>query len=243
MKSFVVESELLRNRVAEKQSIKGIRVTHATKATDELPPLAACVQTLPEAVQLSLKDGLTEQTLFIFARALKAFEITSHMHLSPADLAGAFNLWWSTARTVLPQEADFDEYRFTFQDAFSRARSPLGAHHLKEAVRRADTSPPPSQARRYASARIKRLVGVCFQLQKMAGQSPFFLSVRDAARLVGTTRLAEASALLAGLVRDGLLIEVVKGTPAGRKATRYRLKLHETHAGAEPMRPSKESPK
>jgi hypothetical protein len=63
---------------------------------------------LPEAVQLSLEGQLPEDSLFIFARAVKAFEITNQFRLSPKELHGAFALWWSTAKPLLPADADFD---------------------------------------------------------------------------------------------------------------------------------------
>ena len=51
--------------------------TDETQETEDVPPLAACVKTLPETVQLSLIAGLDDKCLFNFARALKAFEITT----------------------------------------------------------------------------------------------------------------------------------------------------------------------
>lgn len=211
------------------QSVRDNRVTHATQETEDVPPLARCVKTLPEAVQLSLKDGVNERCLFTFARALKAFEITTGTRLSPDDLARAFSLWWNTTKPQLLPEADFDEYRFVFEDVFARTRSPLGANHLREAIRRADTSPPPPEANRYTSPRLKQLVAVCYHLQRLQGDAPFFLSIRDAADVLGTKRLEQASAMLAGLIRDGILIEIAKGAPGGGRATRFRFQ------GAQPQ--------
>jgi len=202
------------------------RVTDETQATDDVPPLAACVRTLPEAVQVSLKDGVSEQCLFTFARALKAFEFTTRTKLLPADLGCAFASWWNAARPLLPGDPDFDEWRFDFENAYSHARSPLGANHLEEAIRRADSEPTPSRASRYTSSNIKRLVAACYHLQVLAGDGVFFLSVRDAARILGTKQLMKASAVLAGLVRDGVLTEISKGTPGGRKATRFQFNVN-----------------
>jgi hypothetical protein len=178
-----------------------------------------------EAVQLSLKDGLTENCLFILARALKAFEITHDRRLPPAELQNAFSLWWSAAKPLLPPDADFDEYRFDFEDTFAKTHAPLGSNSLQEAIRRADASPLPPQAERYSSPKLKRLVAVCFQLQLLQGNSPFFLGARDAARIMGTKNFYHANALLGGLVRDGILTEVEKGTR--KRATRFRFNLTE----------------
>jgi hypothetical protein len=194
------------------------------KDTNDKPPIATRVTTLQEAVKLSLKDAWTENCLFVFVRLLKAFEATTGNKLKSADQAGAFSLWWNTANSSswLPADADFDEYRLDFEDKFPKVKTPHGANPLAEAIRRADASPAPPQAARYASPKIKRLVAVCYQLRILAGDSPFFLGVRDAARILGTKDRNRANAMLAGLVRDGILIEVEKGIPGGTRATRFR---------------------
>ena len=208
------------NRETETQSNGD---TDVTKETEDVPPLSASVKTLQEAVQLSLKDGLNKNCLFIFARAIKAFEITHDHRLTPAELQNAFSLWWSAAKPLLPPDADHDEWRFDFEDTFAKTHAPLGSNSLEEAIRRADASPMPPQSARYTSPKIKRLVAVCYHLQLLQVNSPFFLGVRNAAKIGGAKGLPQASAWLAGLVRDGVLIEVEKGTR--KRATRFRFNL------------------
>jgi hypothetical protein len=212
--------ESMSNRETERQSYRDTDVTEETK---DVPPLAASVKTLQEAVQLSLNAGLTENCLFTFARAIKAFEITHYRRLPPAELQNAFSLWWSAARPLLPPDANHDEWRFDFEDTFAKTHAPLGSNSLEEAIRRADASPPPPQAADYTSPKLKRLVAVCYQLQLLQDKSPFFLGVRAAAKIGGAKGLPQASAWLAGLVRDGVLIEVEKGTR--KRATRFRFNL------------------
>lgn len=206
--------------------------TDETQDTEDVPPLATSVKTLQEAVQLSLKDGLAENCLFIFCRALKAFEITAKIKLSPAELDIAFSLWWSTAQPLLPPDADFDEWRLDFLATLARTRAPLGSNSLEEAIRRADANPPPPQANRYNNAEIKRLVAVCYYLQLLQGNSPFILSVRSAARILrmknfDRAELDRANRILHGLLNDGVLILVQKGQRAGRRATRFRFNFGE----------------
>lgn len=198
--------------------------THDT----EIPPLATSVNSLPEAVAISLHDCLTDDTLFIFCRALKAFQVTTRHRLNRDDLEQAFGLWWKSAGPCLPANADFDETRLLFEHAFASTHTPLGANPLTEAISRADTRPLPPEAARYTSVRLKRLVTVCFHLQCLSGDSAFFLGVRDAAHILGEKRLIAASALLQGLVRDGILLEVTKGKPGGRRATRFRFLRQES---------------
>ncbi len=194
------------------------------KDMNDKPPIATRVTTLQEAVKLSLKDAWNENCLFVFVRLLKACEVTTGNKLGPADRAGAFSLWWNTAKSLswLPVDADFDEYRLEFEHIFPKVKTPHGANPLAEAIRRADASPMPPQAARYTSPKLKHLVAVCYQLQLLQGNSPFFLGVRDAARILGTKDRNRANAMLAGLVRDGILAEVEKGIPGGKLATRFR---------------------
>src|SRR5258708_32141405 len=80
-----------------------------TDCTEEVPPLATRVATLQEAVQFSHQDWNAERSPFIFARALKALEITTGLKLKPDDLNSAFTLWWALARSKLPPQSDVDE--------------------------------------------------------------------------------------------------------------------------------------
>jgi hypothetical protein len=67
------------------QRYRANRETHETDVSDELPPLAARVTTLQEAVKLSLREGFSEHSVFTFARALKAFEVTRRAILIDRD--------------------------------------------------------------------------------------------------------------------------------------------------------------
>ena len=212
----------MRNRDFEKKSCGE---TDETQETDEIPLLAACVKTLPEAVQLSLASGINDQCLFTFSRALKAFEITNNRRLPLVELQAAFAQWWSAAESVLPPDADFDEWRFDFEDTFAKTHAALGANTLQSAIGRAESIPVPANVKHYASPKLNRLVAVCYHLQQLQGSSPFFLGVRAAAKILGTTDLYLANAMLGGLVRDGVLTEAQKGTQGGRRATRFRFNL------------------
>ena len=217
-------TELMRKRDTERPSNRDIEVT---KETEDVPPLAARVNTLQEAVQISLKERSQENWLFKFSRAIRAFEVTTNRRLPPEEIGAAFSLWWDTAKekALLPADAHMDEYRFEFEDTFSKTRVALGANPLEEAIRRADAGPPPPQSTRYTSPALRRLVAICYHLQLLQGNSPFFLGIRDALKITGAKGLQRASAWLAGLVRDGVLVEVEKGTP--KRATRFRFNLRE----------------
>ena len=200
-----------------------------TDETKDIRRLATQVRTIQEAVELSLKDGPKQDPVFQLARALKSFEATAGRRLPGSELNSAFSLWWTQAKPQLPTNADFDEYRASFLYSFAKTKAPLGSNPLEEAIRRANTGPLPSEAGRYENPKFKRLVAVCYHLQQLQEGSPFFISVRNAARILGFTKsdrasLDRASQALHSLVLDGVLTLVAKGKSGGKRASRFRFK-------------------
>ena len=211
-----------RGREAEKQSSRGDRDTDETHETDD-SALSASVQTLQDAARITLEHGM-ENSHFILARAVKAFEVRNGRKLPKAELPGAFSAWWSMANGRLPPDADYDEYLFVFLDAYERVKHPLGCNVLEVAKDRARKQPLPKVAQSFKSPKLQWLVSVCYQLQHLAGESPFFLSIRTAAKLIDV-RIETASAFLSGLVQQGVLVLEQRGTPGGHKASRYRMPI------------------
>jgi hypothetical protein len=209
---------------SELRSNSGDRVTDATHATqDSARP--ASVQTLNDAAHAAIAHGMGN-CLFVLARAVKAFEATTKTKLPKAELPDAFSLWWNLAKPQLPKDADYDEYLFLFMDAYDRVKHPLGSNVIEIATARAKRLPLPEAAQSFTSPKIKLLVAVCYHLQQLAGDSPFFLSVRTAAKLVDV-RLETANAFLRGLCHQGVLIVETKGTASGCRATRFRMPMPE----------------
>ncbi len=213
-----------RDRDTEKQSFRRYRVSDETDDIDELPPSGACVGTLQKAAQMALADKSNGDPVFKFARAVKAFELTVDTRLPKEELPGAFNVWWSMAESTLPPDTNRDECMFLFMDAYDKAKTPLGSNVIQNALDKVKSSSPPPEANRYESPKLKTLVHLCYELQRLAGDSPFFLSVRDAARAVGLSAKSVhvVSAFMHGLHRDGIIKPVEIGKPGVRRATRYR---------------------
>ena len=93
---------------------------------------------------------------------------------------------------------------------------------MEETWVKAATVEPPLAARQFASPHLRRVVTWCYLLQGVAGDVPFYLSVRT---LQGKLRLGSpqrASAILRRLVDAGILAEVTKGGRDTNKATRFR---------------------
>jgi hypothetical protein len=214
----------------ESHRLQSYRVTEATHA-----PLSASVMTFEDAVQLSMEGNHIQQEefpnwnlrLFVFARAVKAFEVTKGLKLSVKELQSAFNVWFSTVREDLPDD-DYEEYLFTFQDSYDRVRAPLGANVLDIARERMNQTKPPPEASKYQSPKVVRLVHFCYTLQKVVGAGPFFLSARDAMRICGCESPRMGAIFLNGLVRDRILTLETPGTtgPRGR-AARYSYNFKE----------------
>lgn len=206
----------------KKQSYLRAREKNDTNETHEVSRLFTQIETLQDAARIALSDKSNGDPVFKYARAVKAFEMTRDARLSKKELSDAFRVWWDMAQSSLPTGADYDEYRLTFMEAYEKAKTPLGANVIETALARVASSPTPPEASRYDSAKIKRLVHLCRELQTLAGDNPFFLSVRDAARAIDCPRHETAAVFLKGLVRDGILTLVSLGKAGGRQASRFK---------------------
>ena len=87
----------------------------------------------------------------------------------------------------------------------------------------AKRSNPPAAAMRYEQSGLRQLVTLCRELQRHAGDGPFYLGCRTAGRLLGVDH-TRAWRWLFLLKADGVLHESEKGEIAGKRyrATRYR---------------------
>jgi hypothetical protein len=166
-----------RDRDTEKQSFRRDRDSDDTHDTDEAPPSGACVDTLQKAAEMALKDTSNGDPIFTFARAIKSFELYIDSRLPESELQGAFNVWWPRGALVLPPGTDREESLFLFMDAYAKAKTPLGCNIIKNTMNIVKNSPPPPEANRYKSPKLKLLVHLCFALQSAVGDGPFFLRV------------------------------------------------------------------
>lgn len=177
------------------------------------------VFTIQQAINVSLEDGFGSQSLFLFSRALKAFEKATGTSVSK-ELESVFATWWAKAKPYLG-DCSFDISLEEFCKTYKKTRVPLGKNSVDEAIELADTKPLPAVAEGLDSTGYKRLTAVCFHLYRLSGNTSFFLSVRDALRISGVKSAWTASAMLHGLERRGILKLVEQGKKAGRRASRY----------------------
>lgn len=196
-----------------------------TDDTDESSS-GKCILTFQDAAKLALRKEFTDtpDLIFVAARALKRFEQDSKQRIRREGIGSFFSLWWNLARErgLLPKDADFEKFRILFMNALTKAKTPLGQNVLEVAIETAKKASPPPETTRYSdSPQLYLLTRVCCRLQAMQGSDTFFLSVRDAARIMNESSPRIGQAYLNGLVEDGFMNLVKKGTIG--KASRYRI--------------------
>ena len=169
----------------------------------------AIISTLPE------HEGARNQSLFELARALKAIPAIADADLH--DLRPVVRHWHRLALPVIGTKP-FDDTWAEFVYGWPRVRFPKGSEPMMQILANADSSEMPVVAGRYDCPRTHRLIKLCRELQRAAGDGPFFLSCRTAGELLGVDHNT-AWKRLRMLESD----EVLKATARGTKtrATRY----------------------
>jgi hypothetical protein len=177
-----------------------------------------------EIVADSLPERVHEnhKKLFHLARAVKKREKEQLREFSKAELTQIFSEWHSRAEPFLRPGQSFDDYLFEFLGGLERVRYPLGEEAITQAWEKALTLPPPKIADLFRAQETKILVTLCRELQRIAGEEPFYLSSRTVASLFAHPTHSTAAHWLKGLVQTEVLDVVIQGGPDTFKATRYR---------------------
>jgi hypothetical protein len=175
-----------------------------------------------EAIRVTQPAGAdqTKRCIFEFARALKA--ISAYAGADAVELRQVVRRWHDIALPVSGITA-FSEAFGMFEFAWVRVKFARGECPLNLALARAKREGPPAIALELYPDEpdTQLLVGLCRELQRSAGQGPFWLAGRDAAALIGwkdTTAWRRINALKA----DKILVVTEKGSHRRRRATRYR---------------------
>jgi uncharacterized CHY-type Zn-finger protein len=173
---------------------------------------------IDEAITKTLPTdtGQRDRCIFTFCQWLKA--IPELRERTAAQLKPVVKQWHARAYPVIGTKA----FEVTWQDfvyAWARVKWPKGIL-LGPAVQKAheDTQNPP-EAADYEDPRTRLLVRVCWQLQQVHGDQPFYLSLRTAGELLGLSH-TEASKRLEMLMADGIL--AIASAHTNIFATRYR---------------------
>lgn len=179
--------------------------------------------TWSEAIQLAIADSLPvrvhtrHKCVFELARGLKA--VPELGGADPRDLKPYVRRWHELARDRIETQ-DFAETWIDFLHGWPRVQYPKGEEPMAVILARADASELPAVAEEFG-ADVGRLAALCRELQRAAGDGPFYLGCRKAGQLLGVNH-ATANRWLFLLIAEGVLAEVEKGTQTRRRASRYR---------------------
>lgn len=178
---------------------------------------------IEEAIRSTLPAGLGKRNRAIFDFARKLKSIPEFSQLSLKELRPLVRRWHEAALPFIGTKP-FETTWLEFGRAWKAVRHPEGhgpidtvfADAIKSAARF-----PPAAAREYEQSGVKLLVALCRQLQRIAGSEPFFLSCREAGRLLGVSH-TEAWDWLSLLVMDQVLSVVEAGSHSTRRASTFR---------------------
>lgn len=184
-----------------------------------LPPRAPASSPLFDPSEYVPTDrGQSDHLLFQMARRLKRWEREAGWDSSAAQREGVLHRWWDAAQGAVDPSKGRLEYLAKFLYACDAARQADDESFLDLAWREAELGQLPAEAARFADAAwMPKLVAFCFQLQKLRGAAPFFLSCRDAAERLGephTSVFLELNLLCKGA--EPLLRKVSRGSLASR---------------------------
>jgi Bifunctional DNA primase/polymerase, N-terminal. len=161
--------------------------------------------------------------LFFLARAVKTLEKQQAHSFSPDERRRIFDLWYCKAKPYLREHQSKEAYLIELLNAYKAAKFPIGAAD-SEAWNNALRNPlPPDFLSHFDQPEIRLVIAFCVELQRNAGDAPFFLSCRTVQKFLNQKTHTTAASWLRALVTDEVLDEVEKGNATTGKASRYKL--------------------
>ena len=159
--------------------------------------------------------GDRNRCLFDFARYVKGVRPDA----TTPERRALVKEWYRRALPVIGT-VDFSVTWGDFERGWPAVRHPYGAKLALILEGMPTDGPVPTQVAELGyEGKSLYLVRICAQLQHGAAPDPFFLSAREAGKLIGM-HFTDASKALFAMMADGLLELVTRG--AGTKASRYR---------------------
>ncbi len=163
------------------------------------------------------KEGQRNDAIMPLCQWLKA--IPELKDLSAKALKPIIKQWHEQAYNVIGTKPFTDTWR-DFVHAWKRVKWPKGDVMLAQAIRMALKSEKKlPEEQEYDTEEAQYLLRVCYFLQEIIGNEPFFLASRTAGGILGISR-RDAYKLLEMFVADEKLKLIEKHT--SRKAPRYR---------------------
>lgn len=170
------------------------------------------------AIALTLPNGPDQRRrkLFKLARILQSNpEIAK---LDPMHLEPVLREWHQRAKGSINHK-EFETSFADFCDGWRRVKYPAKSGPVAEIFHRARSQEPPSVSAQFPSPCAKLLCAFCRELQREAGNEPFWLDERTAAMLLGVSQPA-VNYWFRELRRRGILDRVA--APTRERASRFR---------------------
>lgn len=207
------------------------RATETTETTEDMSLVVSVVSVaslkdLDDAIRVTVPNrvGVRHRQIFQFARALQA--LPEYKDRQPTELKAEFLQWFEACRDVMMTAGNVMPFESAFEDfieGWPKVLKPMGCDILGEAFERANVAADPPECADLESDEAKLLAKFCRELQRHAGDCPFFLSCDKVRQFLRLANNPAASGLLQSLVRAGILEVVKKGTQGlNGKATRWR---------------------
>lgn len=160
--------------------------------------------------------------MFRLARMLRAHRATAGV--GPARLRKFCDMWHKRAVEAGHSDWSAELVFFCFEEVWGGVKFAAGTDVVAECAAKVSEASLPACAARFADSRTRYLVGLCHELQRVHGDGPFYLSCRDAGRMLGIGH-KEAALLLRVLADEarGDVLRVVERPSRGKlKAIRYQ---------------------
>lgn len=179
------------------------------------------VRTMEDVLRRSVptEKEANHDHLFDLARGVKTLERDEGKYTN-RQLRNAFDQWHARSTQFHRPGRTKEAYWLEFVSLYEHAKFPFSDKAILQAWETAKNEPPPPEALQFESAEIRRLVALCFQLQKLNVNGPFFLASRTCQYLFGHVSHSIAARWLVALRRLGIIEEIRKGDR--RWASRYR---------------------
>jgi hypothetical protein len=216
-------------------SLQNPKVSDVTERTDEnVRELMKTERDKFEVIEINEKiDKAINKTLpqkfktrhgkvFAFDRELRS--MPEYTDADPNQFRPVVVEWHKRALPYI-ETKEFEETWIDFLKGWYKVRWKIGENPMAQIFERAiQLEPPKIAVEKYPNYnKLKILVSLCRELQRAAGETPFFLSVRTAGKLLNVTPMT-VSRWFFLLENDGILKVVSKGrmTGTGGVATRFK---------------------
>jgi len=156
-------------------------------------------------------------SLFKLARLVRSCETAIGRLATEEELEFVFDRWCLLARGFWRPGHIRDDYYAEFLNAYSYARVGLDKDPVEVAFSRAKAGPLP-EVRGFRDERVRLVAAICREMQRIMGDSPFFLPTRKLGDLVGAHHTCVANWLRAFEVLG--IIHLAPGEVRRRGGTR-----------------------